>query len=130
MAHILIVDDMRTMQRVIQVYLMGNGHTFESADSGAAALEAMQVNRPDLVISDYKMPDLDGAQLCQAIRADPALGGVPVVLVSSADDGPGAAARVGAAAFVKKPIDMDELIRVVGDALGTGDDEADGPDEA
>ena len=126
MARILIVDDMRTMQKVIQVYLMGQGHTFDTADSGLHALEAMRATPPDLVISDLKMPDLAGDALCAQMRSDLALAKVPVILVSASEEGVAAAAKACAAAFVKKPIDMDELVRVVGEVLDGRDDREDG----
>jgi CheY-like chemotaxis protein len=118
MARILIVDDMVTMQRVIQVYLMGQGHDFETANSGLAAIQTMRANPPDLVISDLKMPDIDGAGLCAIMRSDGALTAIPVVMVSASEEGQEAARLAGAAAFVKKPIDMDELQRVVAEVLG------------
>ena len=70
---VLIVDDTKTLLSVIQIYLMGWGLEFVEAYDGLEALKKAQETRPALVISDVRMPGMDGFELCAALRADPKL---------------------------------------------------------
>ncbi len=117
---ILIVDDTRTITSIVQVYLMGWGLSFLGAADGMEGLEMAKAHKPDLIISYVKMPRMDGFELCAAVRADPALFGVPLILLTSLND---EASRqmgrlVGANAFLNKPIRVDELRTKVSSLLG------------
>ncbi|XXF75802.1 response regulator [Myxococcaceae bacterium GXIMD 01537] len=108
---VLIVEDTKTITNLIQVYLMGWGFEFHDASNGAAGLKRARELRPDLIISDVQMPEMDGFALCAAIRADPGLHKTPVVMLTSLKD---EASRqkgrlVGATAFLNKPVSVDDL---------------------
>lgn len=116
---VLIVDDTKTLLSLIQIYLMGWGLEFVEAHDGLEGLRKARESRPDLVISDVRMPEMDGFELCAALRADPALHATPVVLLTSLAD---AASRskgslVGASAFLTKPVTVQDLRSVVGSVL-------------
>lgn len=117
--HILIVDDARTMREVIKVYLMGNDFRYVTAATASEGLELARHQKPDLVISDVRMPGMTGIELCEHMKSDPELSRVPVVLVSSRTDTAARAAgtRAGAARFLGKPVDADELLALVRDLL-------------
>ncbi len=116
---ILIVDDTKTLLSLIQIYLMGWGLEFVEAHDGLEGLRKAREARPDLVISDVRMPGMDGFELCAALRADPSLHGTPVVLLTSLTD---VASRekgklVGATRFLTKPVAVQDLRAVVGSVL-------------
>src|SRR6185503_6773416 len=81
---ILTVDDFSTMRRIIRNMLrqLGYNNVIE-AEEGAAAFTRLQMEKVDLVISDWNMPHMDGLELLKAIRADQALKAIPVLLVTA-----------------------------------------------
>ena len=108
---VLIVEDTKTITNLLQVYLMGWGFEFADATNGVAGLAKAREFKPDLILSDVQMPQMDGFALCAAVRADPALHATPFVLLTSLKD---EASRqkgrlVGATAFLNKPISVDDL---------------------
>jgi twitching motility two-component system response regulator PilG len=120
---ILIVEDTKTITSLIQVYLMGFGLEFVEAKDGEEGLRQARVTRPDLIISDVRMPVMDGFELCAAIRSDRDLHSVPLVLLTTLKD---EASRqkgrlVGATAFLSKPVSVDELREKVGTLLNLPD---------
>ena len=117
---ILIVEDTRTIPEVIKVYLLGNDYEYLQAPNGEEALKVAGKNRPDLIISDIKMPVMDGFQFCEQLKANPKTKGIPVVLLTSLKDDASRAEgqRVGADGFLNKPIDSEELRKTVKGFLG------------
>jgi twitching motility two-component system response regulator PilG len=108
---VLIVEDTKTITNLIQVYLMGWGLEFFEASNGALGLARAREVKPDLIISDVQMPEMDGFALCAAVRADPILFATPVVMLTSLkDDSSRQRGRlVGASAFLNKPVAVDDL---------------------
>lgn len=108
---VLIVEDTNTVAALIQVYLMGWSVEFRVARNGKEGLLMALQRKPDLVLSDVQMPEMDGFALCAAMRADPKLHTVPVVLLTSLKD---EASRkqgrlVAATAFLTKPVSNKDL---------------------
>lgn len=116
---VVIVDDTRTLLSLIQIYLMGWGLEFVEAHDGREGLRKIREHRPALVISDVKMPEMDGFELCAAVRADAILNAVPFVLLTSLDDDASRAKGrlVGATAFLTKPVTVSDLRRTVASVL-------------
>ena len=114
---ILIVDDEERMVGVVAAALARAGYECEGCPSGEAALAALEARGADAVVTDWKMPQMDGIELLRQLHARRP--GLPVILltayasVSSAV----AAMREGAFDYVTKPFDNDELRTVVGRAL-------------
>src|SRR4051812_48435915 len=104
MASVVLVEDNLDHQRVITRVLDRLGHDVTVAGDGRAGLERVEKQRPDLLIADVDLPELDGLQLCRAIRDDPALADLPVLLVTALL-GPGdeRLATCGATAVLPKP---------------------------
>lgn len=112
---VLIVDDTNTLRSLVQIYLIAHGWEFVEAQNGAEGLEKARALRPDVIVSDVKMPVMDGFELCAAIRSDPELFEIPIVLLTMLGD---EASRqrgrlVGATAFLTKPISPDTLRETV-----------------
>ncbi|MBN1427311.1 MAG: response regulator transcription factor [Anaerolineae bacterium] len=83
MAHILAVDDDRVVQLAIRYTLQNDGHTVSVANNGQQALEKILHLRPDLVILDIMMPDIDGLEVCRRIRSNPFMSKLPVIFLTS-----------------------------------------------
>ncbi len=116
-ARVLIVDDEERMAEVIAAALRRAGHECETCASGAAALAALDARGADVVVTDWKMPEMDGIELLRRLHARRP--GLPVILVTAHGTVPSAVAamREGAFDYVTKPFDNDELRATVARAL-------------
>lgn len=108
---ILLVDDQEMNLATLEAILSSGEYELHTAGDGYAALDAAARHRPDLILLDIMMPDLDGYAVCRQIRATPALASIPVVMVTALND---QASRLkgiqaGADDFISKPIPMEEL---------------------
>jgi two-component system chemotaxis sensor kinase CheA len=113
---VLVVDDALTIRELQRSILERAGYTVITAASGDEALERLADTRVDLVLTDVEMPGMDGFALTEAIRADEALAGVPVLVLTSregeADRRRGVAA--GATGYmVKSSFDEHRLVTAV-----------------
>src|ERR1700759_892835 len=118
MANLLIVDDEPGMrQLLVHVFGRGAGHNVRSAENGAKALELLRQEQADLIISDVKMPDMNGIELLRKVRE--VLPEVSVVLMTAFATVETAreAFKLGADDFIQKPFDVDELKLIVAKAL-------------
>jgi PAS domain S-box-containing protein/diguanylate cyclase (GGDEF)-like protein len=80
---ILVVEDSETQANQLAHLLRSNGYQVRVANNGRAGLVAARLARPTLVVSDIVMPELDGFEMCRALKKDPLLNGVPVILLTS-----------------------------------------------
>ncbi len=109
---VLVVDDQAPNRKLLADLLATRGYGVETAESGEEALARIESVRPDLVLLDVVMPGLSGYDVCRRIRADPATGVLPVVMVTALDP---AQERIkgleaGADDFLTKPINTPELL--------------------
>ncbi len=112
---VLVVDDVKLFRDLVQVILGGSGYEVATAASGAEALDLARQRPPALVLLDLYMPEMDGAATCRAIREDPRLADVPVVIVTSRGQ-PREVARcveAGCDDYVLKPIRRGPLLRKI-----------------
>src|SRR5687768_8892791 len=118
MGRVLVVDDERSMREFLAICLRRAGHEVTLADSGAAALRALDEGPIDIVVTDLRMPgDLDGLGLLRAIRT--AGYGPEVILVTAfaTADTAIAAMKEGAYDYLTKPFKIDEINAVIGRAM-------------
>ncbi|WP_246793617.1 response regulator [Burkholderia perseverans] len=115
MKTILLVDDEFDVLVVWRLLLTQAGYRVLTAPNGAAALEAIRAQRPDLVVTDFMMPEMSGADVCAALAAEPAWRDVPVILCSSRDDIPPQPNPL--IAYARKPLAFDRLLKMIGDLL-------------
>ena len=102
----LVVDDFPTMRRIVRNLLKELGFLkVEEAEDGAIALQKLKAGSFDFVVSDWNMPNMDGLQLLQAVRADPALKHLPVLMITAEAKKENiiAAAQSGAHGYIVKP---------------------------
>ncbi len=109
---VLIVEDSNTQAEKLRYLLIGKGYWVRTAANGKLALEAMLQRIPDIVISDIVMPEMDGYQLCQAIKTNPLWQDTPVMLVTSLTDSKDIirGLECGADNFIRKPYSDDYLL--------------------
>ncbi|MHB8646258.1 MAG: response regulator [Thermomicrobiales bacterium] len=107
MATILVVDDEAPVVDLLTDMLEDDGHTVIAAYNGRVALEIVERDAPDLVISDVMMPFVDGIQLCKRLREEHDPRSLPVILMSAAL--PPDLSTCGANAFLGKPFDIDRF---------------------
>jgi two-component system sensor histidine kinase/response regulator len=110
---ILLVEDSPTQAAKLAHLLEGRGFTTRIATNGRKALEALREHKPTLVVSDVVMPEMDGYALCRAIKSEPALADIPVILVTSLVDAKDIVngLEAGADNFVRKPYHDDYLLK-------------------
>jgi len=108
---VLVVDDNKDLRAFI-ASLLEPHHQVETAPDGREALNCAKANLPDLILSDVMMPNLDGHGLVRAIRADPALRGLPVILLSAraGEESAIEGLESGADDFLVKPFSAKELL--------------------
>ena len=118
MATILVVDDELGIRALLSEILTDEGHTVELAENAAHARRVREALRPDLVLLDIWMPDVDGVTLLKEWSAGGQLT-MPVIMMSGHGtiDTAVEATKVGASAFLEKPITLQKLLRAVDQAL-------------
>ena len=83
MARIVVADDDVDIRELVEFKLSTLGHDVVAVSDGQAAIDACQAQRPDLAVLDVMMPGVSGLDAVRAIRADPALAGLPVILLTA-----------------------------------------------
>ena len=112
---VLVVDDSITVRRVTQRLLQREGYRVALAADGLQALERLQEERPAVVLSDIEMPRMDGFDLARNIRADAALHGLPIIMITSriAQKHRDHAMELGVNHYLGKPYSDEELLSLV-----------------
>jgi len=111
MSEILVVDDTPANIRLLEAVLSPEGYRLRSADSGRQALKAVAERRPDLVVLDVLMPEMDGIEVCRILRSDLSTRGLPILMITASDDPVKVTAlEAGADDFIAKPFDRAELL--------------------
>jgi CheY-like chemotaxis protein len=112
---LLVVDDDATLRDLLRVHLQAAGYSVTVAPDAAEAIRAVLAEKPDLIISDINMPYMDGLELLEVLRADPATADIPLMVftASDSDEHHARARRLGVAGYLVKPIMVDELLRVI-----------------
>jgi DNA-binding NtrC family response regulator len=113
MPNILIVDDEQSYRQLLSLVFESDGNNIRTAMNGRQALEALQEEPADVIISDVKMPDMDGIELLRSVRETlPDLGVVLMTAFASVETAR-EAFKLGADDFITKPFDVEELKLIV-----------------
>lgn len=110
---ILVIEDEHVMRELLRLHLSSAGYSVEVAEDAITAGYALLERTPDLIISDVEMPHMSGLELLAALRADEKLARVPVIFLTSFEEGEDRARLLGALEYLPKPIRLDELLAAV-----------------
>lgn len=119
---VLLAEDDRDTREMYTQFLQYSGLIVTTAPTGRAALERARYERPDVVVTDIAMPEMDGLELSRRLRADWATHDVPIIAVSG--QASERAREAGADVVLDKPCEPDKLLHVIEDVLFHGDDAA------
>ncbi|MFW5766310.1 MAG: response regulator [Coleofasciculus sp.] len=109
---ILIVDDSHDSLSVLRKLLAEQGYTVRVSLNGRQALQSVDLMPPDLILLDILMPDLDGYQVCQQLKANPETQAIPIIFISARQEtlDKVKAFEIGAADYISKPIETQEVL--------------------
>ena len=112
---ILSVDDERDVTDLVSFHLARAGYQVTTAASGREALEAVQLTRPDLIILDLMLPDIDGFGICEILRRQAATATIPIVILTAwaTTDAQHLGLELGALDYLTKPFSPKELVERV-----------------
>lgn len=116
-ARILIVDDDRSIRDLLGLHLRSAGYEVEVAEDAIVAGYRVLAQAPDLIICDVNMPYMDGFEFVSALKADSTLPYIPVIFLTSREDGDLRGNELGAVAYLVKPVRVDALLNVVAQHL-------------
>ena len=118
---ILIVDDEQEFVELVQYRLANLGCEFIAAYNGIQALSLARQLKPDLILLDILLPDLDGLSVCEILRRQPATKAIPVIFMSAlSGDVTKRTAAMHAQDFFIKPLDLPRLVKRIGELLHPG----------
>lgn len=116
---VIYIEDEPAVQRLVSFWLEDAGYRVLLAGDGAAGLELVRTERPDLVVTDALMPVMTGDQLVEALQDDPVLRDIPIIMATAAAS-PLRVKRMtslGCRAVIAKPLDETTFLAAVADAL-------------
>jgi len=114
-AKILVIDDEPEITDIVETFLTESGYTVEVENTAKNALEKARKFNPEVILLDIMMPDVDGYNVCQEIKNDPALAHIPVIFLTGKDrnDDMGRSFKAGGDMFIKKPFSCERLLEIV-----------------
>jgi len=113
MSNLLIVDDEQSYRQLLTLVFEGNGHHIRTAMNGREAIEMLQIEPAEVIITDVRMPDMDGIELLRAARELLPDVGVVLMTAFATVDTAREAFKLGADDFIQKPFDVEELKIIV-----------------
>jgi twitching motility two-component system response regulator PilH len=118
---ILVIEDDPDQRRLMERTLTTSGYRILTASDGQTGLESALAVQPRLIILDVMMPRMNGYQTARALKQNPATASIPILMVTTKQEPADEfwSSQVGADAFLTKPVDITELIQVVGRLAGT-----------
>jgi CheY-like chemotaxis protein len=112
-ARILVVDDDASLRDLLRLHLSAAGYEVQTAADGIAAGYQVLKAPPDLIITDVNMPHMDGFEFVAALKSDKSLPPIPVIFLTSLEEGDQRGRELGAVGYVTKPIRADRLLALV-----------------
>lgn len=111
-ARILAVDDEPELTDLMHHHLVRAGYEVATAANGWEAIQAVRTRRPDIILLDLMLPDLDGFGVCEILRRDPATATIPIIIVSAwtSADSRNLGLELGALDYITKPFGPQELV--------------------
>ncbi len=112
-ARILVVDDDESIRELLRMHLTSAGYEVQLAPDAIAAGYLVLRALPDLIITDVNMPHMDGFEFVAALKSDPSVPPIPVIFLTSVEDGDERGRELGAVGYVTKPVRADRLLSLV-----------------
>jgi CheY-like chemotaxis protein len=119
-ASILIVDDDESIRELLRLHLSSAGYNVEVAADAIAAGYLVLRGAPDLIITDISMPHMTGFEFVAALKADQSVPYIPVIFLTSIEDGDMRGKELGAVGYITKPVRSDRLLSLVAQHLPGG----------
>jgi len=113
---ILVVDDEQDIREIIKLSLIDDGFQVLEAANGKTAIELAKKEKPDLITLDIIMPNMDGFQVAKAIKEDPLIKDIPIIILSVLSQDKKKFTQ-GIADYISKPFKPDELVAIIKEAL-------------
>ncbi|MCM2356519.1 MAG: response regulator [Geobacteraceae bacterium] len=116
---ILIVEDEESLLKLESILLSSKGYNVTGVMDGRAALEEVRLNRPDLVILDIMLPEMDGFEVCRQIKENPDTRHIPVVMLTAKKNSQDFARgqQVGSDAYITKPFKSSKVLDTIQELL-------------
>ena len=121
--YLLVVEDIPDILKLLEATLTFKGHRVVTARNGEEALEAIERERPALIVTDILMPKMDGFSLVHRLRINPDTRDIPVIFLSAtyvAPEDKAFALNIGVTRFIEKPVAMDKFVPVIEKILRQG----------
>ncbi len=114
-AKILVVDDEPALTELIDFHLKRAGYEVTTAANGWEAIDAVQQCKPDIILLDLMLPDLDGFGVCEILRRDPLTATIPIIIISAwaSPDSRNLGLELGAIDYLTKPFSPRDLVERV-----------------
>jgi twitching motility two-component system response regulator PilH len=112
-AKVLVIDDDEFMRDLFRLHLSNAGYEVIVADDGIVGGHLALTSAPDLVLVDVQMPHMSGYELVDAMKADETTRHIPMIFVTSDDDVGERSGKLGAQAYLKKPVNSERLLELV-----------------
>ena len=112
-ARILVIDDDESILQLLQMHLSAAGYEVQVAADAIIAGYMVLRGRPDLIITDVNMPHMDGFEFIEALKADKTIPDIPVIFLTSVEEGDHRGKALGAVGYVTKPVRADRLLQLV-----------------
>jgi CheY-like chemotaxis protein len=120
MPTVLVVDDEFGIVDVLETVLTDEGYRVLTACNGRQGLERLSAEKPDVVLLDFMMPMLGGAEMLATMAAEPAYRDIPVIMISSLGENAIAAKCTGYVAYLRKPFKATAVLTTIARVLGGG----------
>ena len=119
-ATILVVDDDESMRDLLRLHLSAAGYDVLLAEDAIVAGHLVLRSPPDLIICDVNMPHLDGFEFIAALKADKSVPNIPVIFLTSVEEGDQRGKALGAVGYITKPVRADKLLSLVAQHVAGG----------
>ncbi len=109
---ILVIDDDASISKLVSDVFAEEGFSVTTASNGAEGIKKVRLSKPDLVILDLRLPDMDGFQICQTLKKDRSVSSIPIIMltVKSTKSSTVAGLEMGADDYIVKPFNQEELV--------------------
>ncbi|WNJ17301.1 response regulator [Pontibacter sp. G13] len=119
---LVVIDDESDLLDLLEYNLLRQGFEVVTFERATHAYEFIKEQRPDLIVCDWMMPEMDGVEFCQKLRSDLTLSSIPLVMITchNGDKAKNKALNAGASAFLPKPFQISSLVGKVSQLLAAG----------